>query len=383
LFGIPWHILASTIKEIEPFYQLYHAEGALVEDSLTLDYRASINVIATFNAIRKGHFLVWWSGLVSISILFLAPLASESVFIGFINGVKCTATSGRDACVPVLSVYPVAARLVQGILVFVAVLTFALGLALWRKQSGVYANPLSIAGLATLFQDENTVQDFRRLNAYARNTKDLSAALHGIRYRVGEYTDAHGYPAHGIMRASASQPVVSSHHCKLSISGRKYASVAVDAIDEKPAPSERRKGKKIPISSIGGHPATIIVFILFASGLLCLVIYYKQVGANTGFERFMASESFGASFLFTAFGVILKMYWTFLDDGIGPWQLIYARLYSQFCMNSLLIPHQTSALTHLTVSSPPCQDLPHPQSSLVPPPTPLQACFTPSHTRNG
>ena len=31
----------------------------------------------------------------------------------------------------------------------------------------------------------------------------------------------------------------------------------------------------------------------------------------------MASESFGASFLFTAFGVILKMHWTFLDDGMG------------------------------------------------------------------
>jgi len=207
---------------------------------------------------------------------------------------------------------------VQGILAFVAVLTFALALALWRKQSGVYANPLSIAGLATLFQDEDIIRDFRRINAYAPNTNDLCAALHGNRYRIGDYNDADQNPVYGIMKTIASQPVESSHHRRSSITSRKYASVAVDAIDEKPAPSERRKRKKKPISSVGTHPATIIVFILFVSGLLALVIYYKQVGANTGFERFMASESFGASFLFTAFGVTLKMYWTCLDDGMGP-----------------------------------------------------------------
>ena len=51
-----------------------------------------------------------------------------------------------------LSVYPVAARLLQGILVFVSIMAVALGIAIKRMKSGVYANPVSIAGLATLFQ---------------------------------------------------------------------------------------------------------------------------------------------------------------------------------------------------------------------------------------
>jgi len=84
LFSIPWHILGSAIKEMEPFYQLQRSNGALAADSLCLRYRSSINVVSTLSAIRNGHFIVWWSGLLSLVVLFLAPLASEAVFIGFV-----------------------------------------------------------------------------------------------------------------------------------------------------------------------------------------------------------------------------------------------------------------------------------------------------------
>lgn len=63
LFSIPWHLLASAVKEIEPFYQLHSIDGVLAKDSIALDYRASISVVATFTAIKKRHYLVWWSGL--------------------------------------------------------------------------------------------------------------------------------------------------------------------------------------------------------------------------------------------------------------------------------------------------------------------------------
>ena len=48
---------------------------------------------------------------------------------------------------------------------------------------------------------------------------------------------------------------------------------------------------------------------------MALIIYYNRLGSQTGFERFMDSNSFGTSFLFTAVGVIIKLYWTLLDDG--------------------------------------------------------------------
>lgn len=135
------------------------------EGSIALDYRASINVIATLSAITKGHFLVWSSGLISLLVLALPPIASQIVFIGFIGFIgKCTVASGREECSPELSVYFVAARVLQGILTFIAILTLALAAAIKRGKSGLYANPLSIAGLATLFQNDHAVESFRRLN---------------------------------------------------------------------------------------------------------------------------------------------------------------------------------------------------------------------------
>lgn len=89
---------------MEPLYQLQQPDGVKAENSIALDYSASINIVATFNAIRKGHFLVWWSGLVSLVVLVIAPLSSESVFIAF-DG-EYTATTGREASSPSLSVSP-------------------------------------------------------------------------------------------------------------------------------------------------------------------------------------------------------------------------------------------------------------------------------------
>ena len=308
LFTIPWHLLASAIKEIEPFYQLHNADGISAEDSLMLNYRASISVVATVTAIRKRHYLVWWSGVLSLIILLLPPLASETVFIGFVGAGRCTATSGRQACIPELSYFPIAARVVQGILAFIAVLTFALAIAILQRKSGVFANPLSIAGIATLFQDQRLVEDFRRINPYA-NSKEIRNSLRGNRYRLGTYSSFDENSYYG-MTLVHSNPLPGDDDRRTSFGGKKYASVAVNPVDEFPAQHEKK-----PSSRPWVHPVTVLSFALFVLGLMILIIYYYFVGTDSGFERFMSSDAFGVSFLFTAIGVILKMYWSLLDDG--------------------------------------------------------------------
>lgn len=299
---------------MEPFYQLQQPGGMAAENSIALDYRASINIVATFNAIRQGHFRVWWSGLVSLVVLVIAPLSSETVFIGFEG--KCTATSGRDTCSPSLSVYPVAARALQGMLAFIAVLTLALAIAMLRGRSGIYANPLSIAGLSTLFQNSHTVESFRRLNPYYTSSKMIRAALQGYRYRVDSYLDDDEVNLYGIV--ICQQPDVVQMNSQTTFhKGKKYATVAVNAVEEHVRPERQRT-----ISSFFVHPAAILTFALFIVGLESLVIYYHKTGGDTGFERFMDSQSFGVGFLFTAVGVMVKMYWCLLDDGeflIRPW----------------------------------------------------------------
>lgn len=308
IFSIPWHLLALAVKEIQPFYQLQHPDGATAQDSIGLDYRYSINAIATFTAMRKGHYLVWWTGLISMAILFVAPLATGTIFIGFTG--LCTATSGRQNCFPKLSVYPVGARILQGILGFIAILTFFLAIAMLRKRSGVYANPLSIAALATLFQNQQVIEDFRRLNPYYTDTKMIRAALRENRYRIGPYVDHEGAKCYGLTKCHDDHALMDPNYQTSFRKGQKYSSVSVTSVED-----HQRPKKRISLASLFIHPAAIITFAIFVAGLEVLIIYYNRTGGDTGFERWMDSQSFGVGFLFTAVGVILKMYWSILDEG--------------------------------------------------------------------
>ena len=308
LFTIPWQILNAAVKEIEPFYQLQRDDGVTAADSLALEYRSSINVIATFTAIRKGHFLVWWSGLISIVAVVLAPLATETVFIGFQG--HCTPETGRQACIPELNVYPVAARVLQGILSFMALLILALAWSLHRGKTGLRANAQSIAGLAALFQNQQVVEDFRRLNPHYTTSKVINSALRDNRYRIGAFFDEDGASAYGLVKCNHDLALMDPNYRTAFRKGKKYATVNVTATEDQERPKKHRT-----FSSYFTHKATIVVFAAFIAGLEALVIYYNQTGGDTGFERWMDSQSFGVAFLFTALGVLIKLFWTHLDDG--------------------------------------------------------------------
>ena len=327
IFTIPWTILASAIKEIEPFFQLHKPEGATAEKSLALTYRTSINLISTINAIRNGHYLVWWSGLVSLVVLLLAPLSSETVFIAYVGPETCNPIKSREHCIPQLSVFPTAARVVQGILSFVAVLTLGLMIVLARAKSGIYSNPLSIASLTALFQDQRVVEDFRRIEGYyPPEAKTIKEALHGNRYRVGEYVDSlgnHRYGLHNLSAAvNAPPPLKSDMQRSTPLFSRKtYTSIAVHAVDDdnesgfqQQRSGERRKRRR-EWFTYGTHSIAIAIFSGFVLGLLFLVIYYNRFPNTRAFAEFMQGGSFGVNFLFTSLGVVVKMYWTMLDDG--------------------------------------------------------------------
>ncbi|KAI4190185.1 MAG: hypothetical protein LQ346_004970 [Caloplaca aetnensis] len=317
LFSIPWYILFTAVQEMEPFYQLADPQGALARDSICLDYRAYVNVVATLKAGLRGHFVVLWAGVCSIAVLALAPLASETVFIGFVGEGRCTATSSRDACHPQLSVYPVAARAVQGILGLVAVLTICIAITIPRRKSGVYANPSSIAGIATLFQNPTLIDEFRQLDADGFDSRALEAQLQGNRYRLGHFQHRDGSMDYGIMRhteasfySDDTDPNAQYSRTDVPNKNRKYTTVSVTAVEAEPAQSRKPKPDYFL------HPATVIAFAVFVAGLLTLVVYYNQTSGDTGFERFMDSQTFGVAFMFTAVGVMLKMYWGVVDDDL-------------------------------------------------------------------
>ncbi|KAL8806224.1 MAG: hypothetical protein Q9182_001499 [Xanthomendoza sp. 2 TL-2023] len=326
LFSIPWYILSTAVQEMEPFYQLANLQGALACNSICLDYRASLNVVAILKAGLKGHFVVLWAGLCSIAVLALAPIASETVFIGFVGEGRCAASSLRDACHPQLSVYPVAARLVQGILGLVAVLTVCIAIRNSRRNSGVYANPSSIAGIATLFQNPSLIDEFRLLDPDGFDSRALEAQLQGNRYRLSHFQHHDGSMDYGIIShteaplcSDGSDPDSRNSRTYTPNKRKKYITVPVTTVKAEPKQSRMSK------TDYFLHPATIFAFAILVAGLLTLVVYYNQTGGDTDFERFMDSQTFGVAFMFTAVGVMLKLYWTLVDDDLRttyPYRLL-------------------------------------------------------------
>ncbi|KAG8532311.1 uncharacterized protein KY384_003952 [Bacidia gigantensis] len=314
IFTAPWHILASAIKEIEPFYQLHKPDGALAEKSLGLTYRASITAVSTISAIKNKHYFVWWSGLLSSIALILAPMSSETIFIAFLGTASCNPMKSRDNCVPQLSVFPPAARVVQGVLAFMAILTLGLIIGLARARSGIYTNPLSIAALTSLFQDQRAIEDFRRIRAYYPPTpKELCEALRSKSYRIGPYYDLDGNERYGLHSTDDSAP--NDPTSSFLPHSKHHTSVSIHKVDDDfQRPTKRRR----QLIHIWTHSATVGIFSAFVIGLLALMIYYNRFPNPSSFEHFMESGSFGVNFLFTAVAVILKMYWTLLDDGSSP-----------------------------------------------------------------
>ncbi|KAL8995625.1 MAG: hypothetical protein Q9169_004668 [Polycauliona sp. 2 TL-2023] len=320
LFAIPWQILFAAIQDIEPFYQLTDPRGAQARDSLCLDYRSSVNLVTTVKALLRGHFVVFWAGLCSLVVLALPPLASETVFIGFYGDGRCTATSSRDACQPQLSVYPVAARVLQGILGLVAFLVFCLVITISRRASGVYTNPLSIASVATLFQNQALIDEIRQCDPDGFSSASLETQLQGRRYHLRHFEGPDGVTDYGITRyiepsfygTESTDPDLLYRHNNPLNRRKKYASVSVNPVDaDQPSHTPPK-----PQPDYFLHPATITAFALFVLGLLALVVYYNLTSGDTAFERFMDSQTFGVTFMFTAVGVMLNLYWSILDDDL-------------------------------------------------------------------
>lgn len=172
-------------------------------------------------------------------------------------------------------------------LAFIAILTLAIAIAIMRGRSGVHANPLSIAGVSTLFQNPHAVEkSFRRLNPYCTSSKMIRAALQGYRYRLDSYLDDDGVDSYGLLIADQELDVVKTNSRPSFYRRKKYATVAVNAVEEHVRPDRRST-----TSSFFVHPVAIIAFALFVAGLEILVIYHNQTGGDTGFKKFMDSQS--------------------------------------------------------------------------------------------
>jgi len=171
---------------------------------------------------------------------------------------------------------------------------------MFRYSTGVFAEPSSIAGLATLFHHPDVIDDLRQARgASTASLPHLKRYLAKARYRLDFYRGQDGLEKYGIIPEHyKEQPAYFP---------QKIGQVSTRQVDYPVLEENINFGRR--------HFAGVLGLICFLLTLLAIIVYYKLTYSNSGFERFMDSESFGAKFLFTAVGVLVKLYWGSIFKG--------------------------------------------------------------------
>jgi hypothetical protein len=318
LFTIPWKILDNTVREMEPFYQMNQVGGASVEDSLSLDYVASVLFTTPFKAFRRGHFIVLWSSLISLAVMILPSLASEATFVS-ITGT-CSADVRDYTCRSAWAVYPRLIRAIQAVLSFIAVLVVLMIVCGYRRTSGVYSEPHSIAGLASLLSHPSALETFRQIDSTTKRRK-FQRLLAGKRFALADIPVLGQGQCRSIieLEPKAAPPVRSKW-----LPRKRSKTKRSEVVDGKMAPDFDKTAEedvlkpRLRISRIWWAIRLKLYYylaIVFLCGFFILIAFYHVTTGKSGFENWMDSGTYGQRFEWTLLGTAIKVFWNYLDQG--------------------------------------------------------------------
>ena len=271
LFKVLWTSIYANVKLIEPFIQLANPAGALAKDAFGNFYLSSNIIPDPVISLFKGRWLMFWTSIVYLTVGFLPPLASESLYRD--TRYDCTNpdyTHPENPCWPRLSVDPSILHLLQGLLSFVAVMTLTIMYMVFRSSSGISSDPSSIAFVASLIHHPDILADFRQISGQV-TTKDMVNSLSEKSYRLGNYLGSDNVLRYGIIPGAAS--------------------LLDDNIEMTHASDETKSGRTGTFERF-----LDVLFMLFILGLLGVILAYYKDGGNNGFNRFFNSNSFGPRF---------------------------------------------------------------------------------------
>jgi hypothetical protein len=340
-YTIPWKILDNTVREMEPFYQLSQPGGATAENSLCLDYATSILLMTPFKALRRGHFIVVWSSLISLAVLFVPSLASEAVFVSMTG----TCFPPDKTCHSAWAVYPRLIRAIQALLCLIAVLLLFMIVYGYRRKSGVYSDPLSIAGLVSLLSNSPALQTFRQIDSTTKKQK-LQRLLAGKRFGISEFFELGQSQCYGIIKLRSSESTPANTDKRLArkkrIVKRLNTPDSNRPSDFDTAAEEDGSTPKIQKSRALGNVKIKLYYYLamvFLGGVAILIAFYTFTVAKSGFENWMDSGTYGVRFVWTALGTVIKLFWNHLDQGkislpmLSPILLFFSLMFSDLRRN--------------------------------------------------
>ncbi|KAK5019867.1 hypothetical protein LTR39_000093 [Cryomyces antarcticus] len=293
IYRVLWSSIYAAVKLYEPFSQLVQPEGGLAKDTLFAYYLSSNLTPDPIIGFFKDHWVILHTSLVYLVAGSMTSLASESLYV---DTHYCTNPSdnSNNPCWPRMSVNPVMLRLLEGLLSYVAIMTLIIMAMIWRRPSGLCADPSAIATVASLVHHPEVLDDLRSIPAEATYA-DMKRLLGAKRYRLADYQTSDGTVRYGIVPLNSNPPTSAGNWT----AGNSYAQVH----DPASTPSSGRTRLQTLDKILDVGLGVVVV------GVLAVIVAYYLDGSNSGFNRFFNSRGFGPRFLMATIGTLIAAQW--------------------------------------------------------------------------
>lgn len=298
LLAIPLRVIDLNAKLYQPFYALNAENGALGAESMTLHFNGLNALTKPFALLFEGRPMTFITSVIFLCSSLTVPLAAEALGLK-IHG-RCTEES-IQGCALDLGVSPGPAHALLALLALTVTLLFLLLLLLMRNQkTGLFANPWSIAGIASLARCAD-------VRLHALTNADIRHDMSKRRYGLGFFRNVEGRDEYGIVLYDDSGRNLRGGQAR---DGSDSEDDLVYNTNGNGRATRRVAGRRMPLMALG-YPWRI-AFILFLLALFVVILYYHVSvlqGSSPRFKRFMNSHNFGARFFFAGVGVVITFAW--------------------------------------------------------------------------
>lgn len=295
LVAFPIKLISINARLMQPFHALATADemhGSPPEASVFLRFYSWSGSLSFPRALRLRQPIIAISDVLVLGAGLLAPLAAEAISVH-------VADSCQVSCYGSLSVSPLPSRVLEGLMAVMTalLLTLIILLSVMRWKTGVSHNPWSIAGIASLCLDPGMREVMRGIPRGVGGPVDDSVilkALEGRRYAIGSFW-------------TSPDPETSSRGYGITVAGNTEAGKQLLGETAR----DQTVGESFPLTKKTTQPFMLLtwwgrcIMLLVFSCVFIILVYYENTSGNTGFEKFMDSQSLSVRFFITAVGVFL------------------------------------------------------------------------------
>ncbi|RFU27169.1 hypothetical protein B7463_g9164, partial [Scytalidium lignicola] len=343
LFRILWSIVYSNARLMEPFYRLKTESAG--SDSLDVLYLSMGTLLPEpIRAIVNGHFYMFLVALISALIDLLAPLSSELLMVDVKHGcIPPPNANPHHPCLPPrLVVHSFPARIIEGLLGIIVLCVLVIVILGWRRHSGVFANPSSIAAMASLLHHPDVVEEMKEMQCMSDG--EVENRLKRQTWKFDYYVDgATGMKRYGVVQGIRMTTVRGYGGISSNPSYRVVPNPQHENNLEFGVKKLNQGWRRHVWRTVGD-----IVLFIFMLGLFGVTLAYYLDGGDDGFNRFFNSENFGPKFILVAGAGVVVMQWKRLEREVRtlqPYRTLYTHTTSTpdrtVLLNTTSTPYST------------------------------------------